>query len=89
MFDKLISLLEKLKDDEYGTWIVDHEHKGTPEDPIHFPFPVYSDVVEEFIDTIYEFCENHPEYNLTSYYDLLKDRGIENVDDADIDLLDA
>ena len=40
-FDRLINLIEPLEKDNFGEWIVDKEHKGTMDDPIHFPFPVY------------------------------------------------
>lgn len=46
-FDKLTCMLEKLNNDEFGTWKIDNEHKGTKDDPMHFPFPIYTDAGKE------------------------------------------
>lgn len=37
-FDKLIGLLEPLENNSVGEWIIDKEHKGTEDDPKHFPW---------------------------------------------------
>ena len=66
-FDKLIGLLEPLETDSVGEWIIDKEHKGTEDDPIHFPYPKYTEVVNELIDAVYKFEDENPEYELTKY----------------------
>ena len=77
-FDKLIGLLEPLETDSVGEWIIDKEHKGNEEDdPIHFPYPKYTEVVNELIDAVYKFEDENPEYELTKYGELLKERGLE------------
>ena len=76
-FDKLIGLLEPLETDSVGEWIIDKEHKGTEDDPIHFPYPKYTEVVNELIDAVYKFEDENPEYELTKYGELLKERGLE------------
>lgn len=92
-FDGLIALIEPLKTDEYGEWIIDTEHKGTEDDPIHFPFPAYSAVVEELIRQVYAFQEENSEYELTNYGELLKERGLEwrsrSLENADVSSMDA
>ena len=75
-FDKLIGLLEPLETDSVGEWIIDKEHKGTEDDPIHFPYPKYTEVVNELIDAVYKFEDENPEYELTKYGELLKGRGL-------------
>jgi len=87
-FAKLISLKEKLDKGEYGTWHVDTEHKGTRDDPIHVPFPIYSETVEELVAAVYEFNDNNPDYDLYNYYEILRKYGIEKMKDVDIDTLD-
>ena len=87
-FAKLISLKEKLDKGEYGTWHVDTEHKGTRDDPIHVPFPIYSEAVEELITAVYEFGDNNSDYNLYNYYEILREYGIEKMKDIDFDTLD-
>ena len=66
-FDKILGLLEPLETDSVGEWIIDKEHKGTEDDPIHFPYPKYTEVVNELIDAVYEFEHENPEYELKKY----------------------
>ena len=92
-FDKLIGLLEPLETDSVGEWIIDNEHKGTEDDPIHFPYPKYTEVVNELIDAVYKFEDENPEYELTKYGELLKGRGLEwgqrSMENADVSNMDA
>ena len=48
-FGEILELEEALKTDTYGEWIVDREHRGTPDDPIHLPFPNYTETVQKLI----------------------------------------
>ena len=88
-FDKLIGLLEPLETDSVGEWIIDKGHKGTEDDPIHFPYPIYN----ELIDAVYKFEDENPEYELTKYGELLKGRGLEwgqrSMENADVSNMDA
>ncbi len=92
-FDKLLGLLEPLETDSIGEWIIDKEHKGTEDDPIHFPYPKYTEVVNELIDAVYEFEHENPEYELRKYGELLKERGLEwgqqSMENADVSNMDA
>ena len=92
-FDKLIGLLELLENNSVGEWIIDKEHKGTEDDPIHFPYPKYTEVVNELIDAVYKFEDENPEYELTKYGELLKERGLEwgqrSMENADVSNMDA
>ena len=92
-FDKLIGLLEPLETDSVGEWIIDKEHKGTEDDHIHFPYPKYTEVVNELIDAVYKFEDENPEYELTKYGELLKERGLEwgqrSMENADVSNMDA
>lgn len=93
IFDDLIKLIEPLKKDEYGEWIIDHEHKGTKDDPIHFPYPSYTAVVAELIRQVYAFSQNNPDYELTKYGKLLEQRGLkwdsDSLGNADVSSMDA
>ena len=42
MFEELVGLIDKIKDDSIGEWIVDKENDGTLEHPMQMPFVVYS-----------------------------------------------
>lgn len=87
-FDSLTCFLEKFEGDEFGNWIFDREHKGTKDDPIHMPFPHYTDVVFEFIKAVHTFSDDYPEYNLKQYLDLMKKRGLRSINSVDIESLD-
>lgn len=55
MFEELVGLIDKIKDDSIGEWIVDKENDGTFEHPIQMPFVVYSRVVRQFERVVYNF----------------------------------
>ena len=82
---KYISLIPK---EDVGEWIIDKENDGTMEHPIHLPFVEYSDVVYQFVTNVYAFCDEHPEFDLYEYEEILKNNGIKwNIDsmcDADV-----
>lgn len=92
-FKNLIALIEPLETDSYGEWFVDREHKGTEDDPIQFPYPIYTEVVDKLIDAIYEIEKKYPEYELKRYGEILEEHSIkwgeremESVDVSDMDL---
>ena len=72
MFEELVGLIHKIKDDSIGEWIVDKENDGTPEHPIQMPFVVYSRVVRQFERVVYNFEEEHPEFELNRYGSILE-----------------
>ena len=94
MYESLTMLLSQFDDDEaYGEWIVDRKSKGTPDDPIQFPFVNYGRAVIELKKAIHEFEEAHPEYGLTRYRDVLAasdiDWSAESMGNADVSSLDG
>ena len=72
MFEDLVDLIDKIKDDSIGEWIVDKENDGTLEHPIQMPFVVYSRVVRQFERVVYNFEEEHPEFELNQYGSILE-----------------
>lgn len=92
MFEELTKFLEKIDKQSYGEWVIDKQSKGTHDDPIQMPFVDYSDYVLEFEKVFYDFEENHPEYGLRHYYDILKEAGLselETIDASTLSPLDA
>ena len=71
---KYISLISK---DDIGTWVIDRENDGTLEHPIHFPFVNYSEMVDQFVEDVYSFCDEHPEFGLNRYGEILEKNGLE------------
>lgn len=92
-FDKLIGLLESVETDSAGEWIIDKKYKGLEDDPIHFPYPKYTEVVNKLIDAVYEFEHENLEYELKKYEELLKERDLEwgqrSMENADVSNMDA
>ena len=72
MFEDLVGLIDKIRDDSIGEWIVDKENDGTSEHPIRMPFVAYSRVVKQFEYAVYSFAEGHPEFELNQYGSILE-----------------
>lgn len=94
MYASLTELIPELDStDQYGEWVVDREHKGTPDDPIHFPYVSFGKAMRDFEHCVYAFVDEHPEYELTSYSDILARSGIEwsaeSMEAADASKLDG
>ena len=93
MYQTLTDYLSEMESDGFGKWIVDKDNDGTPENPIRLPYVKYSQVVRRFIHDIYSFQENHPEYGLNHYSDILRENnlewGKESMQKADISVLDG
>ena len=94
MYESLTELIPQIDSaDQYGEWVVDHEHKGTPDDPIHFPYVSYGQVMRDYDHRVYAFVDKHPEYGLTNYSDILARSGIEwsseSMEAADVSKLDG
>lgn len=93
MYESLTKYLDEFTGTEFGTWIVGEKSDGTLEHPLQFPFVNYSRVVDQFIDDVYSFVDNHEEMGLHSYIKILEDNGIkwswEPMVKAEVDNLDA
>ena len=92
-YAELTKYLPLLEDDNIGFWIIDRENDGTPEHPIQMPFVNYSEMVDCFIDDVYDFSENNQDFELTRYGEILERNGLEwgtkSMSEADVSSLDA
>jgi len=77
MYENLTALLNEIKADSIGEWIVDKENDGSSEHPIQFPFVHYSECVKRFEHEVYTFDKEHPEYELHNYSYTLESHNIE------------
>ena len=93
MYESLTQLIPVLGEDEYGTWIVDNKSKGTLGDPIQMPFVGYSSAVIELEKAIYAFVNDHPDYKLTRYSEIVNANGLEweskSMSEADVSKADG
>lgn len=94
MFEGLTKhLLAIEKAERFGNWVVDRESKGTMDDPIQMPYVDYETTVTNVEQAIYDFADEHPEYELTHYRDILERNGLEwcsqEMSRADVSDLDG
>lgn len=94
MYESLTKYLPELDDaGEYGVWVIDHEGTGTADDPVCMPFVKYGPVMHGIYDAVYAFEDEHPEFELTSYQDILEKNGLawdyEVMEQADVSKLDG
>ena len=88
IYTELTAIFDVIQQDEAGEWIIDRENDGTPEHPIQMPYVSYSGIVKKFMDAVYTFYKDHPEYGLNRYSDILERNGIkwgsESMDAVDV-----
>ena len=94
MFESLTKHLPAIENAEgFGSWVVDRESKGTMDDPIKMPYVNYGMTVADVEQAIYDFVDEHPEYELTHYHDILERNGLEwdsqAMSGADVSELDG
>lgn len=78
MFESLTKHLPAIENAEgFGNWVVDRESKCIMDDPIKMPYVNYGTTVADVEQAIYDFVDEHPEYELTRYYDILERNGLE------------
>lgn len=91
-FQSLTKYIPLISNDEIGTWVIDRENDGTMEHPIHFPFVNYSEMVDKFVEDVYAFHDEHPEFGLNRYGETLEKNGLEwggKMSTADVSDKDA
>ena len=92
-YTTLTGYLSAIENDNFGEWIIDRKNKGTLENPIQMPYITYSNMVDRFIEDVYDFVSKHPEYELNRYYDILETNNIkwekESMQNTDVSSLDG
>lgn len=77
VFESLTKHLPAIEKAEgIGNWVVDRDSKGTMDDPIQMPYVNYGRTVMDVEQAIYTFVDEHPEYELTRYSDILERNGL-------------
>ena len=78
MFESLTNHLPAIENAEgFGNWVVDRESKSTMNSPIKMPYVNCGTTVADVEQAIYDFVDEHPEYELTHYRDILERNGLE------------
>lgn len=94
IYKGLTAYLPRIKDIEFGKWYPKKQNgDGSLERPFQMPFVVYDDIVERLIREVYLFEEEHPEYGLNRYHQILEKYSIEWGDramtNADVSKMDG
>lgn len=93
MYEKLTKYLSYIDEDSFGKWIYDKNGDGTKENPYQMPYVSYSDMIRDFLSDVYVFIDNHPEFELASYKDILHSHNIdwntESMEAADVRKMDG
>lgn len=93
IYKALTDYLPEIQHRSYGEWVVDRESKGTVQDPIQMPYVSYSGVVRRFQNDVYDFIDDHPEYELNNYQKVLEANNIQwgtkSMQTAGVTLLDG
>ena len=80
------------KSDRFGEWSSSNGN-GSAEDPYQWPYVNFDELVTDFEKSVYTYIEEHPEYELNRYSDILEDNNIKwdqlNMRNADVDKLDS
>ena len=77
VYDELISFIPRLKGITYSErYPKEQVGDGSVENPYQMPYYIYSDVVREFENTVYEFEEKHSEFCLNQYVNVLLLNGL-------------
>lgn len=92
-YTTLTGYLSAIENDNFGEWIIDRKNKGTLDNPIQMPCITYSNMVDHFIEDVYDFVSKHPEYELNRYRDILETNNIkwekESMQNTDVSSLDG
>ena len=93
IYKTLTDYLPEIQHRSYGEWVVDKESKGTAEDPIQMPYVSYSRMIRRFQNDVYDFMDNHPEFELNNYQKVLEANhiqwGTKSMQTADVTALDG
>lgn len=94
IYSSLTTFIPKLKGITFGEiYPKEQTGDGSINKPFQMPFYSYADIVNEFQETVYQFEEEHPEFQLDQYGDILLVNGLkwdeEVMTNADVSQLNG
>lgn len=85
MYQTLTDYLPEIEKNTSGNWTIQSKEP--------MPYIAYIPLVGDFEEEVYNFGENHPEYGLGQYQDILRTNGIstgiESIQNADVSHMDG
>ena len=90
-FELLTKHIPTFEGEDFGEWHPKYEQDGSKEQPLQFPFVLYSKKIRDFEEDVYRFVDLYPEMGLRQYGSILDKNGIDmaEIDQADISNIDA
>lgn len=94
MYEYLTEYIPLIQEIEFGKWYPEEQTgDGSLEHPFQMPFVVYADVIERLTEDVYRFENEHPEYGLNRYNQILEKHHIrwddQEMTNADISEMDG
>ena len=93
MYEQLTTFSDELSAEQYGEWTGNQEGDGSLEHPFQMPFVIYSQTVMRLMDAIQQFVDDHNDWGLTAYDEILEQAGIkwkrDSMSRADVNTLDG
>lgn len=82
-FERITGVIPVLEGEgKHGDWIVDAEHRGTPDDPVQMPFVGYGKAGEMLIEAVHKCVEDlGEEMGMHDYMGVLESYGLHGEDD--------
>lgn len=92
-YESLTKYLPMMQQNTFGEWHIDQKNDGTMEHPYEMPYVEYSKLMRNFEKDVYAFAEDHPDYDLNKYGEILERNGIKwgskSMQAAKVDELNA
>lgn len=81
-FERITGVIPVLEGEgKHGDWIVDAEHRGTPDDPVQMPFVGYGKAGEMLIEAVHKCVEDlGEEMGMHDYMGVLESYGLHGED---------
>lgn len=93
-YKRITEFILKIEDGSYGKWMPECQTgDGTHEKPYQMPYVEYRREIVDLEEVIYQFVDEHPEYGLNNYMDILQcnqiEWGVDSMSEADISHMDG
>ena len=93
-YKRITEFILKIEDGSYGKWMPEFQTgDGMLENPYQMPYVEYRREIADLEQVIYQFVDEHPEYGLNNYMDILQcyqiEWGVDSMSEADISHMDG
>ena len=75
-FQSLTKYIFLIPEDDIVNWVIDCENDGFKGCQIQMPLVNYSEMIDRFIEDVYKFNDEYPEFELNRYGEILEKNDI-------------